>query len=95
LQLIIAGLHQWVLDKADRSGRQEELAKYVVATRGSHTWWCVRTFLAHLVYLANVIGQIVFTDCFLGWEFYTYGVNAASFLESNVSRLSELVGTLE
>ena len=35
---------------------------------------------AHFLYLVNVVGQIFFTDCFLGYEFTTYGVSAASFL---------------
>jgi hypothetical protein len=31
-----------------------------------------------------VIGQIFFTDCFLGWEFSTYGVSTITLLEKKV-----------
>ena len=40
----------------------------------------VQVLYAHFLYLVNVVGQIFFTDCFLGYEFTTYGVSAASFL---------------
>jgi hypothetical protein len=35
----------------------------------------------------NVIGQIFFTDCFLGWEFSQYGVSAVTLLEKKVKTL--------
>jgi hypothetical protein len=28
-----------------------------------------------------VVGQILFTDCFLGWEFSTYGASVLSLLD--------------
>ena len=43
--------------------------------------------LAQFLYLVNVVGQIFFTDCFLGWEFTKYGVRALSFIEADVSAL--------
>ena len=43
---------------------------------------------AQTLYLVNVVGNMFFTDCFLGWEFYTYGVQAASFLEEDVIYLN-------
>ena len=80
---IIAGLNLWVIDNEERAGKEQELANYVVETRGTHREWCFKILLAQCVYLVNVIGNMFFTDCFLGWEFYTYGVQAASFLENN------------
>ena len=37
------------------------------------------------MYLVNVVGQIFFTDCFLGWEFSTYGVSTLTLLETKVT----------
>lgn len=37
LQLIIAGLNQWVMDNEERSSKEAELATYLVETRGTHT----------------------------------------------------------
>ena len=69
------------MDNEERVSKEEELATYLVETRGTHRMWCARILCAQILYLVNVVGQIFFTDCFLGWEFYTYGVSALSFLE--------------
>lgn len=80
-QAIIVGLQNWILKKEERYSKEDELARYVSETRGHHREWCVKLLIAHFLYLVNVVGQIFFTDCFLGWEFSTYGVSTASFLE--------------
>jgi len=124
IKLIIAGLHQWVMDKNERHSKEmvcmfqknflfpncliltnidyQELAKYILLTRGTHNSWCYKLLFAQCLYLVrkssihssiafrvliinlfqvNVIGQIFFTDCFLGYEFSLYGVSAVSLLE--------------
>ena len=85
MQKILGGLHNWILSAEKREGAEEELAKYVVGTKGTHVGWAYGVMFAHFIYLVNVIGQIFFTDCFLGWEFTKYGVKALSFLEADVS----------
>merc|ERR1711902_387611 len=57
------------------------LADYVISTRGIHRDWALQCVGAQFLYLVNVIGQIFFVDCFLGWEFTKYGMAAASFTE--------------
>jgi len=79
---LIGGLARFQLNKETRDEGIGTLAKYIVDTLGENNGWSVRTFLGHLLYLVNVIGQIFFTDCFLGYEFSTYGVSAASFVET-------------
>lgn len=79
---ILEGLNRWILDGETRHSKEKELAEYVVETQGTHKGWCLKLLFASSLYLINVIGQIFFTDCFLGYEFSTYGVNAASFLEA-------------
>ena len=81
LKSIIFGLNNYVLDNEERHSKEEELATYIQQTKGTHNEWCLKILLAQILYLVNVIGQIFFTDCFLGYEFSTYGVHAASFLE--------------
>ena len=39
------------------------------------------TFAIIESFQVNVVGQILFTDCFLGWEFSTYGASVLSLLE--------------
>ena len=71
----------------ERHSKEEVLAEYIVETKGFHCEWALQCLGAQFLYLVNVVGQIFFTDCFLGWEFTKYGVYAASFLEVDVSIL--------
>ena len=73
------------MDDDERHSKEEELATYIVETRGTHCEWSLQLFFTSVLYLINVIGQIFFTDCFLGFEFAKYGVSTASFLEEEVS----------
>ena len=94
MQTILGGLHNWILRTDDREGAQDELAKYVVETKGSHVSWAYSTLFAQFIYLVNVVGQIFFTDCFLGWEFTKYGVRALSFIEADVSTVLKRQGRI-
>jgi len=78
---LLGGLARFNLNRENREEGIKTLASYLVETLGVHDGWSVRIFLAHCLYLVNVVGQIFFTDCFLGYEFSTYGVSAASFVE--------------
>jgi len=83
LRSILFGLNLWIVNNEDRHGKEEVLADYIIETKGYHGEWAIKCLGAQLLYLVNVVGQIFFTDCFLGWEFSTYGVNTASFLEES------------
>ena len=85
IQSILFGLNLWIVNNEDRHSKEEVLADYIIETKGYHGEWAIKCLGAQLLYLVNVVGQIFFTDCFLGWEFSTYGVNTASFLEESVS----------
>jgi len=77
----IDGLQMWVLDNNERSEKEKELAKNIVENLGQLRTWCMQLIAARVLYLINVVGQIIFTDCFLGWEFSTYGANVLSLIE--------------
>ena len=79
---LIGALHRFNLNKESRGDGVTTLAKYLVDTLGDNNGWSIRTFIGHSLYLINVIFQIFFTDLFLGYEFSTYGVSAASFVEA-------------
>lgn len=82
VKTILGSLNHYVLKKEDRRSQQEDLASYFVKTRGIHDNWSLGLLLGHVLYLVNVIGQVFFTDMFLGYEFSTYGVSTLSFLEA-------------
>ena len=78
---LLGGLARFNLNRGKREEGIESLAKYLVQTLTEHDRWSLNIFGAHCLYLVNVVGQIFFTDFFLGYEFSTYGVSAASFVE--------------
>ena len=63
--------------------KEEDLAKYIAETKGTHWGWCLRIMGCDLINLANVVFQIWFTDMFLGYEFSLYGVSAARYRYKN------------
>ena len=54
---------------------------YWSLSRGGHTLYAFRYFVCEFLNLANVIGQIYFTDFFLGYEFRNYGLEVLAFSE--------------
>ena len=69
----------------ERESKEEVLADYVLTTKGIHREWALQCIGAQFLYLVNVVGQIFFVDCFLGWEFTKYGMAAAAFSDLDVS----------
>ena len=81
----MGNLHLFVLDREKRKSAECDLSDYYVETMGIHDGWSLQVgfskeagsgdrgvdqvLLAHCVYLINVVGQMFFTDAFLGYEF--------------------------
>lgn len=82
---IIGSLHLFVLNQEKRKASVDDLAKYFVETLGIHDFWSIRVLLAHSIYLVNIVGQIFFTDAFLGNEFTKYGVSVLSVFNQDSS----------
>jgi len=80
---ILGSLNLYMLKAEERKASEDELADYFIKTRGIHDNWSIGLLFGHSIYLINVLSQIFFTDMFLGYEFSTYGVSAASFLEES------------
>ena len=80
---LLKGLSRFQLNKETRGDGVKALAEYVVETFGDNDTWSMKIFFAHSLYLINVIGQIFFTDCFLGYHFTKYGISATSFVEGH------------
>jgi len=73
----MGSLHLFVLDREKRKSAECDLSNYYVETMGIHDGWSLQVLLAHCVYLINVVGQMFFTDAFLGNEFSKYGLASA------------------
>ena len=77
IKRILGALHLFVLKKEERNTAECELADYYVQSMGIHDGWSTQVLLAHCIYLINVVGQMFFTDAFLGYEFSKYGLSTA------------------
>merc|ERR1712045_1029110 len=70
---LIGALSRFQLCKEKRCDGASTLAKYLAETRGEYNGYSIRIFLGHSLYLVNVIGQIFFTNYFIGNDFFDYG----------------------
>ena len=62
-----------LINKEDRTKRVLFIKKYFQESTKSHAGYAIKFFLCEVLALINVVGQIYFTDKFLGNEFTTYG----------------------
>ncbi|CAG0888156.1 unnamed protein product [Darwinula stevensoni] len=83
LKGVLNGLDDLVLDKEAREGKEKQVVKYLKLTRGKHSCWYLQYVICEILNFCHVVGQIYFTDKFLGYEFTTYGAEVFEFLESD------------
>merc|ERR1712038_240085 len=63
----------YLVDKIARQDQISYIIKYFKTARKNHGGYALNFFLCEVLALINVIGQIYFTDRFLGYTFTTYG----------------------
>ena len=61
------------IDKAARSEKIALIVKYIQLNRGQHSFYFLKYFGCEILNFANVVGQIYFTDMFLGYQFRDFG----------------------
>ncbi|CAL4075286.1 unnamed protein product, partial [Meganyctiphanes norvegica] len=78
-QTILGGLDKLTLDDSTRMKKHKILAKYMINHLHMHRNWTIRFFLCEALCLVNVVGNIYFTDFFLGGTFMSYGSEVINF----------------
>jgi len=73
----------FIVNKSERLDRVNFIKKYFKETTKTHGGYAINFFLCEVLCLINVIGQIYFTDMFLGYEFSTYGWDVLSVTAGN------------
>jgi len=73
----------FIVNKSDRQDRVMFIKKYFKETTKTHGGYAINFFLCEILCFINVIGQIYFTDYFLGYEFSTYGWDVLSVAAGN------------
>lgn len=75
------GLDMPLTSDDDYRVRKDVIVSYFVARHNNHGFYFGRYFVCELLNLINVVGQIFFTDRFLGGAFTTYGSEVIRFSE--------------
>jgi len=84
LKNIIVGLNRALADDESRNKQVGMLADYMrqrMKETTEHRAWAGKFFFCEVLNFVNVIGQIYFTDTFLGGEFRRYGSEVLSFVD--------------
>lgn len=70
----------------------QDVVKYLKFTHGRNNWYLAKHVICELLNLCNVIGQMYFTNKFLGGAFMTYGTDVVIHSETNQeNRLDPMV----
>ncbi|GAB6026226.1 hypothetical protein CHUAL_012433 [Chamberlinius hualienensis] len=92
LKALIFDLKCPIVSADSRKEKRELLADYFVANLHNHNLYFIKFYITEILNLINVIGQIYFTDKFLGGEFTTFGTKVLQFTETDQeSRIDPMV----
>merc|ERR1712142_942979 len=77
--MLIQDLQNPMIKTDDKKEQIDVIVKYFGLNRGTHGMYALRFFGCELLNFINVIGQIYFTDFFLGYTFSTYGADVLKY----------------
>jgi len=79
----------------DRETEVKPIRKYFIAHRGFNEFYFYSYLISELLYLLNVIGQVILLDIFLGNELSTYGTQVFGYTEQDPEvRVDAIEGNL-
>merc|ERR1740129_841177 len=87
MKLLTAGLTEFdaFMNKSTRRDGVELVAKYFNQKQTKRGTYFLKFFACELLNFANVVGQIFFTDMFLGYQFQEFGRDVLSQMEEPVN----------
>nr|CAI5852600.1 unnamed protein product [Callosobruchus analis] len=84
IRMVTEGMRgSMVGEKAEREHRQNRLVQYLIETMHMHNTYAFGYFFCEALNFINVVGNIFFTDRFLGGAFMTYGTDVVNFSNMN------------
>jgi len=81
IKMLVMQLNSPIVDDDAKRERKSMLVSYFSMNMHNHNFYAFRFFVCELLNFVNVVGQIYFTDRFLGYEFTTYGTRVIAFSE--------------
>lgn len=82
VKMLVMQLNSPIVDDDTKRERKAMLINYFFVNLHNHNFYAYRFFFCELLNFVNVVGQIYFTDTFLGNEFTTYGTRVLALSES-------------
>jgi len=81
VKMLVMSLNSPILAESDKDESKNMLVNYCQTNMHNHNFYAYKFFLCEILNFVNVIGQIYFTDRFLGYEFTTYGSRVIAMSE--------------
>lgn len=93
LKDLASGLNSILEDSDSKISKRKVVVKYFLEQRNSHTYYYARYLFCIILNFINAVGQIYFTNRFLGGEFVSYGLEVIGYseLEDQESRLDPMI----
>ena len=79
--MLVQEMNVPMVEEDAKRDRIKLIIDYFKMNRKSQDFYAIKFFLCELINFINVIGQIYFTDMFLGFEFTTYGTDVLSLIQ--------------
>merc|ERR1719400_1893092 len=79
IKMLVQGLQDPMISAEDKNAQLDTVVTYFTLNRGAHGMYALRFFGVEILNFIHVIGQIYFTDFFLGYEFTTYGTDVLAY----------------
>ena len=80
-QMLVMDLQSPVMDADTRLEKLSRISDYFQDTLHHHSTYVMQFVCCQILNLLNVVGQMFFTDLFLGYEFTTYGLRVVQFTD--------------
>lgn len=84
VKMLVMQLNSPIVDDDAKRERKSMLVNYFAMNLHNHNFYALRFFLCEVLNFINVVGQIYFTDRFLGYEFTTYGTKVLSMSDGDL-----------
>lgn len=94
VKMLVMQLNSPIVDEDSKRERKSMLVNYFSVNLHNHNFYAFKFFLCEVLNFVNVVGQIYFTDRFLGYEFTTYGTRVLSMSEGDFGTRNDAMDTV-
>jgi len=89
VKMLVMSLNSPIIDEDSKEDCKGMLVNYCSTNMHNHRIYAYKFFLCEVLNFVNVVGQIYFTDRFLGYEFTTYGTRVLAMSEDDPENRSD------